>query len=307
MKKLLFVLFWFVCFSFCLTANAFAEGFRKPVILVASFTHDHSFSNQEANQLRTATLNWLRDGRIIIKDAATAQEVSEEIRRQIMNAQSAEEIMSISEVRNQNVDYILMGGFNTLVVDQKQEEYTNYKKEKVVKTYWQASLNYSYTLLSVKDGTVTYSYASSSSNRDNDSHDKARAGIFSHGCVFPFGFYDAIAPLQADLVESDYVIEKDKLKTCYVKLGSDHGVHSGTELQVFKVTYIAGQEVLEPIGYMEITDVVAPGLSKCKMRKRNSGKDILKAIKENLKVQLTNPDARPLQVKVIGSIPGFFS
>lgn len=310
MKKKVFYLLMSCVFLFLFAGTVWAEGYKKPVILVANFNHDDTMTEEEAAQMRTATLSRLRDGRVIIKDAATASEISAEIRRQIMKAQTAEEIVSLSEVCNLSVDYILTGGFNTLVVAQKEKEVVTYPKKGVkevsIKYYWEASLNYSYKLLSIKDGSVVTSYASSTTSKDDDSGDKARAGVFKRGCIFLFSFYDAIAPLQADLVESDYVVEKDKLKSCYVMLGSEHGVCAGTELEVFKVRYIAGQEVLENVGYMEITEVVAPSLSKCKMRKRASGKEILSAIKENLKLQTTNPDARPLQVKVIGSVPSFW-
>ena len=102
---------------------------------------------------------------------------------------------------------------------------------------------------------------------------------------------------QADREEAHKMTreKKGKMKTCYVSLGSAHGVAEGTFLDVKSVVNKAGREVYEDIGVLKIEKILAEDLSECSVV--SNGKELLEAIKQYIMKKTTDEkNAKPLLV-----------
>ena len=106
---------------------------------------------------------------------------------------------------------------------------------------------------------------------------------------------EAVFPLNGILVDQDYTEKKGKMKTCYVTLGSIHGVVEGVFLDVRKSKNIASRTVYEEVGVLKVEKVLADDLSECSVV--SNGKEILEATKEYTKMKTINEEAaKPLLV-----------
>ncbi|MFI3279511.1 MAG: hypothetical protein R3Y55_03180 [Rikenellaceae bacterium] len=77
---------------------------------------------------------------------------------------------------------------------------------------------------------------------------------------------DEYFPLRGTIVEANE-IKKNKLITCYVDLGSDHGVAKGQQAKVMQAKQIAGRNTLIEIGRLRCDEVIAEDLSICRIVK----------------------------------------
>ncbi len=102
---------------------------------------------------------------------------------------------------------------------------------------------------------------------------------------------DQFFPLKGTIVEVKE-IKKDKLISCYIDLGSGHGIDKGQYIKVSKITTIAGRQSEIEVGTMKIEASVAEDLSECKVTKGHA--EIYKAITDGNGIAVETIKARGL-------------
>ena len=284
-----------ILLSICLlmaVAHIFAqEEYRKPTVLVAGFKHAGNVSSSEAETLRNSIVSSLsRKARIRLIDLNTETTLSEEQKRRLSEA-TIEDLMANGgeEMRRLVADYIVVGSVNNCTIETKESK----AKDGTVTRRYEATVTFSVQAIQSKDGSVAYS-GTLTSQETEDSQDKARAEAFTTG--LGCGFVEHLAHLEGEIYEGDYTEKKERMMTCYIKLGSMHGVAEGDYFEICKVKYVAGEALYEEVGSLEVT-TAHNKISECKVRKKGS-EDVLAAMKQYLRDRTLNPEAaKPLIVR----------
>ena len=140
-------------------------------------------------------------------------------------------------------------------------------------------------MVSTKDGTVVFSNNYTASDSSCKTEAEAKTNALKKATV-TCDMIENVFPLNGTLIELDYTEKKGKMKTCYVSLGSAHGVAEGTFLDVKSVVNKAGREVYEDIGVLKIEKILAEDLSECSVV--SNGKELLEAIKQYIMKKTTD-------------------
>ncbi len=279
--NVLFLLF------FALFVNAQDSKYRKPVVVVNYFNKSSEISSGDCELARNAVLASLsKYPRLRVVDVETESSIDEETKRRLKEAALADELARSGQMKQLGADYILEGHISKLGTQREKDSKGNI-------TY-DGSMAYTIKIVSTEDGTVAFSnnYTASVGSRKTEAEAKTealkKAGV---DC----DLIESVFPLNGTLIEVDYTEKKGKMKTCYVSLGSLHGVEEGMFLDAKSVTNIAGRTVYEEVGVLKIEKVLAEDLSECSVVSK--GKELLEAVKEYLKQKTINEaDAKPLLV-----------
>lgn len=279
--NVLFILFFTLCIS------AQESKYRKPVVVVNYFQKSSEVSTGDSELARNAVLAALSHyPRLRVVDVETEASIDEETKRRLKEAALADELARSGQMKQLGADYILEGHVSKLATERKTDDKG--------KASYKGTVTYTLKVVSTEDGTVAFSnnYTASSSSCDTEAEARTKA---LNGAKVSCEMIEAVFPLNGTLIDMDYTEKKGKMKTCYVNLGSMHGVSEGMFLDVKSVTNIAGQTVYEEIGVLKIEKILAEGLSECSVVSK--GKEILEATKEYTKQKTINEEeAKPLLV-----------
>lgn len=275
---------FFLFFALCV--NAQESKYRKPVVVVNYFQNSSEVRTSDSELARNAVLSSLSHyPRLRVVDVQTEASIDEETKRRLKEAALSDELARSGQMKQLGADYILEGHVSKLTTERK----TNSEG----KVSYDGEVIYTLKLVSTEDGTVAFSnnYTASSSSCDTDAEARTKA-LSSAGVSC--AMIEAVFPLHGALIDADYTEKKGKMRTCYVNLGSVHGVSEGMFLDVRSVTNIAGRVVYEEVGVLKIEKVLAEDLSECSVV--SNGKEILEATKEYTKQKTISEDAKPLLV-----------
>ena len=279
--NVLFILFFTLCIS------AQESKYRKSVVVVNYFQKSSEVSTGDSELARNAVLAALSHyPRLRVVDVETEASIDEETKRRLKEAALADELARSGQMKQLGADYILEGHVSKLATERKTDDKG--------KASYKGTVTYTLKVVSTEDGTVAFSnnYTASSSSCDTEAEARTKA---LNGAKVSCEMIEAVFPLNGTLIDMDYTEKKGKMKTCYVNLGSMHGVSEGMFLDVKSVTNIAGQTVYEEIGVLKIEKILAEGLSECSVVSK--GKEILEATKEYTKQKTINEEeAKPLLV-----------
>ena len=101
---------------------------------------------------------------------------------------------------------------------EKYQETKEYKDKSGKVTYsYEATVTFSVQAIASKDSSIAYSGTLTSKETD-DNQAKARAEAFRTG--LGCGFVEHLAHLEGEVYEGDYTEKKDKMLTCFIKLGA---------------------------------------------------------------------------------------
>lgn len=290
MKKVLFLA---ICLMMVAGSLIAQEEYRKPTLLVAGFKYSGNVSQSESETLRNSVISYLsRKPRIRLIDLNTETTLTTEQKRRL-NEATMEDLMANGgeEMSRLVADYIVVGNVSNVTVETKKHE----SKDGKVSYSYKATVTFAVQAIASRDGSVAYS-GTLTSEETADSSDKARSDAFTTG--LNCNFIEHIAHLEGEVYEGDYTEKKDRMLTCYIKLGSIHGVAKGDRFDICKVKYVAGEALFEEVGSLEV-ETVHNKISECKVRKKGS-EEVLSAMKQYLRDRTLNPDAaRPLMVKSV--------
>ena len=279
MKRISLNLFLFLFIA--LFAHAQEGKYRKPVVVVNYFNKSSEIKSGDCELARNAVLASLSNyPRLRIVDVETESSIDQETKRRLKEEALADELARSGQMKQLGADYILEGFVAKLV--------TQSKKDSEGKISYKGEVAYTIKVVSTENGTVAFSnnYTASSGSCDTEAEEDAAVTC---------EMIEAVFPLNGTLVDQDYTEKKGKMKTCYVTLGSIHGVVEGVFLDVRKSKNIASRTVYEEVGVLKVEKVLADDLSECSVV--SNGKEILEATKEYTKMKTINEEAaKPLLV-----------
>ena len=301
MKRISLNLFLFLFIA--LFAHAQEGKYRKPVVVVNYFNKSSEIKSGDCELARNAVLASLSNyPRLRVVDVETESSIDQETKRRLKEEALADELARSGQMKQLGADYILEGFVAKLVTQSKKdsEGKISYKGEvaytiKVVSTEnGTVALAYTIKVVSTENGTVAFSNNYTASSGSCDTEAEARTKALKDAAV-TCEMIEAVFPLNGTLVDQDYTEKKGKMKTCYVTLGSIHGVVEGVFLDVRKSKNIASRTVYEEVGVLKVEKVLADDLSECSVV--SNGKEILEATKEYTKMKTINEEAaKPLLV-----------
>lgn len=285
MKRISLNLFLFLFIA--LFAHAQEGKYRKPVVVVNYFNKSSEIKSGDCELARNAVLASLSNyPRLRVVDVETESSIDQETKRRLKEEALADELARSGQMKQLGADYILEGFVAKLV--------TQSKKDSEGKISYKGEVAYTIKVVSTENGTVAFSNNYTASSGSCDTEAEARTKALKDAAV-TCEMIEAVFPLNGTLVDQDYTEKKGKMKTCYVTLGSIHGVVEGVFLDVRKSKNIASRTVYEEVGVLKVEKVLADDLSECSVV--SNGKEILEATKEYTKMKTINEEAaKPLLV-----------
>ena len=108
-------------------------------------------------------------------------------------------------------------------------------------------------------------------------------------------------PLEGKVIPIDYVVEgkkenKKEIVSCYIDLGSDHGVKEGDYFEVSKPSSRGGKVVYSEVARLKVTEIVDGSMSQCKVI--DGEKEFYKAMSAFLQLDDASKEQRPFKVSV---------
>lgn len=277
----------FLLLFFALFVNAQESKYRKPVVVVNYFNKSSEIKSGDCELARNAVLSSLSNyPRLRVIDVETEASIDQETKRRLKEEALADELARSGQMKQLGADYILEGFVSKLE--------TQRKTDSEGKVSYKGEMAYTIKVVSTENGTVAFSnnYTASSGSCDTEAEAKTKA---LKDAAVTCEMIEAVFPLNGTLVDQDYTEKKGKMKTCYVTLGSIHGVVEGVFLDVRKSKNIASRTVYEEVGVLKVEKVLADDLSECSVV--SNGKEILEATKEYTKMKTINEEAaKPLLV-----------
>ncbi len=251
------------------TVGAAVAQEGKAKMLVDYFTYSSSTNGKYADAVRNQVIAGITD-----KNRLTVIDVDSEATLRIeAERRSQEQAMGDAANRNEimrslNATYALNGNVDHITVTRKRTDSGQ--------TYYDAEVVYTLKVVNVADGTLKASkafksYGGGSLFSSGETSEKAIAGAITSIADDMHKFIDIHFPLSAKIVDLKEH-KKGALKSCYVNLGSDHGISPGQYITVFHLKQIAGRETKVEIGRMKVDEVIAGDLCDCSVTK--GGKEI---------------------------------
>lgn len=277
----------FLLLFFALFANAQESKYRKPVVVVNYFNKSSEIKSGDCELARNAVLSSLSNyPRLRVIDVETESSIDQETKRRLKEEALADDLARSGQMKQLGADYILEGFVSKLE--------TQRKTDSEGKVSYKGQMAYTIKVVSTENGTVAFSNNYTASSGSCDTEAEARTKALKDAAV-TCEMIEAVFPLNGILVDQDYTEKKGKMKTCYVTLGSIHGVVEGVFLDVRKSKNIASRTVYEEVGVLKVEKVLADDLSECSVV--SNGKEILEATKEYTKMKTINEEAaKPLLV-----------
>lgn len=277
----------FLLLFFALFVNAQESKYRKPVVVVNYFNKSSEIKSGDCELARNAVLSSLSNyPRLRVIDVETEASIDQETKRRLKEEALADELARSGQMKQLGADYILEGFVSKLV--------TQRKTDSEGKVSYKGEMAYTIKVVSTENGTIAFTNNYTASSGSCDTEAEARTKALKDAAV-TCEMIEAVFPLNGTLVDQDYTEKKGKMKTCYVTLGSIHGVVEGVFLDVRKSKNIASRTVYEEVGVLKVEKVLADDLSECSVV--SNGKEILEATKEYTKMKTINEEAaKPLLV-----------
>ncbi len=289
MKKIFFTLM--LAFA-CMSAYA-----QKPVVLVDWFYAADGVAEAHEEALRGAVIaNIDRIGRLQLVDVESQYTMDREAQRRATEAAMADPTARAGEMKTTGAQYLLTGNISKMdAVYKVPTDGTS--------PYWAGAIVYSLTIINAADGTTvgtkSYTYEGLTGNTGS-TKDEAIVSTIKKTKQSMDDFVNEFFPLKGAIVELGEG-KGAKVKTCYINLGTDHGITAKQKLDVFQVKSIAGRETENAIAVLTVAEVVAPDLALCNVT--SGAKEVYEAFQAGAEMRVkTKKDS------AVGSaLKGFFA
>ncbi len=244
-----------------LTASAYAA---KPNVYVAEFKNECNDNNGYLAQVRNAVIQSLIGSNrvnIYTPDADMLQSMEE--KRRASSNLSESDLEMMRELERQGANAIVAGSLDAVTITPK-------KNDKGEVTYT-AVVSLTLRAINPQDGQVLKSVSLKAGEpvlglfgATGKSKDAAFQKAMSE--VSAASLIEAIAPLHGQILEFEK-INKKKVESLYINLGSEEGVAKGHDFAVMLIRKIGGKESKTRIGTIEVVEVQGPDISLCKVKK----------------------------------------
>ncbi len=271
MKRLILLIAFFAIAS-STVANA---QFVKKRLLIDSFETADRANNKYVDAVRNKAIAGVQStNRMVVIDVASESSLAVESERRSDVSTLDDETARLGEIKQLGADYLMTGTIDSFTTERKKTDEG--------KTYYKSELTVTIKLINVTDGSLFTTRTLKSSGGGSlfdygSTEDKAVSDAISGIGSKTYSVINASFPLKGTIVELKES-KKKKLVSCYIDLGTVHGVSKGQNIQVSKITEIAGRQSVIEIGRMRIEASVAEDLSECKVMK--GGEEILAAFNE---------------------------
>ena len=264
---------------------------QKPVMYAGSFTYADNVEVSNVLEVRSAIVSGIIDTqRFDLIDADSKDQLNTEAERRSSEEAMADKAARAGAMQEKAAQYILYGYIAQCEgIASDTEGGFNYSGE----------VKFTVKVVQTSDKKVVASKDFNLSGFKSGGGDTPQAAIsdaLRHVKNDMKNFVDENFKLKAVVLGEGFETKRDKMQTCLITLGSDHGVEKGQRLDVSVVEIIAGREVNKVIGQITIEQVMAGDLSKCKVSR--NGEEILKAMNDYLSLKDQDPEnAKELQVE----------
>ncbi len=281
MKKLLLSATMLLIAAFGMQAQT-----EKPCLIIEKTKKTSTISNDDATKIRHGIIQAINAlERFELVDAVTIDDLGEET----------------AKLKKEEADYVLTPTITALEFNKKttdsKDEYT-------------CTLNYTITISDNKEqntlGTKTNEVTPSAFWRlknifSSIPETREQAITEVNLCLAEdfLPFFIEILPIEGTVNPLDYEAEKNKLKKCYVNIGSNSGAKKGYKFEIKKPTQKAGRTIYNKVGELQIEEVIDGELSYCKITKNE--KELLTVMEEYAQQDEQSQNENPLK---IFQIPG---
>ena len=265
-------------------ASLFVQA-QKPRLYIEKVTKGDAVTVDEAVLIRQGVIDALtKTQRFDLFDEVTIADLEPEIEKR----------------QKETSDYILNINATTLS--------TAPKKTNDGKTKYSCVLNYSITLTDAKTqttiGTKVFDHSPTGGIFDAfELHDTKDKAIASQANLIKSDIEKYLIetlPITGVVCPADYEADKDKLKKCYIYLGSNHGVKKGDRFVFVTAQKRAGRTVYRPSKIrIEVEEVVDVDLALCKVQKEH--KDALIIIEEYAGIDEAAQAEKPLKIQQVAN------
>ncbi len=287
MKKIYpIILTLLVVFTCAPSAKAEAE-YKKKVVAVEYFTNDRSVKTAYATAIRDRIISGISNmQRVDLIDVNSESALKLEESKRASESAMGDITARNGEMKRLGANYIITGNISS-VVTEKVDSSDSY--------YYKASIVMNIKLINTENSTIqssSYTLTGRSSTKSNSRETAILNAISGSGSNMT-KFINEKFPLSAKIVELKD-IKKDKLVSCYVNLGSVHGIKIDQYISIMKVLNVGGSDITEAIGQLRVREIVAPNMCLCTVAKGD--KEVLKAWR----------DGKDLRLVTIYRAPSFF-
>lgn len=272
----------FLIATLCIASvTAFAQ---KSVVVVDYFGRSDNVSNAHADAVRSSVIQGINQmNRLTLIDAAKESSLALEEERRDSEKAALDMTARTGQMKTLGAQFIVTGSV-TNVASTKRTDSEG-------KVSYRGNIVYSVTVLKVEDGSVvgTKNFTHSDIATGSGSTPELAINDTYSYCVNDMEeLVQEFFPLKGTIVEMAEA-KGDKVKSCYISLGTAVGVLKGQTLDVYAVKTVAGRSIETKIGSLSIDEVVADDLSHCKVL--GGAKEIMAASKEGTELVVkTKPD-----------------
>ena len=273
---------------------------QKPVVVVDYFSYPSSVKDGYASALRSSVIAGINSvNRVNLVDAESEAALELEALRRNREMAMEDQTARIGAMKTIGADYIITGVISNISAD--------YNRPDDGKPYYNGNVLYALTVMNVSDGTVVgtknFVYSKLTGNTGSTA-EEAIISTFSRVKQSMDNFVNEYFKLKGVVVEMNEASKKgDQAKSCYISLGSDHGIVKGQLLDVFEVKAIAGREALSEIGSLRVSEVVAGDLALAVVTK--GGKEIMAAFKKGSELRVETKKDNALTNILQGTVDTF--
>ena len=221
--------------------------------------------------------------RLTLIDAAKESSLALEEERRDSEKAALDITARTGQMKTLGAEYIVTGNVTNVSATRRTDSEG--------KVSYRGNIVYSVTVLKVEDGSVvgTKNYTHSDITTGSGTTEELAINDTYRYCVNSMeDFVQEFFPLKGAIVEMAEA-KGDKVKSCYISLGTSVGVLKGQTLDAFAVKTVAGRAIETKIGSLTISEVVAEDLSLCKVT--TGAKEIMAASKDGMEIVVkTKPD-----------------
>ena len=108
-------------------------------------------------------------------------------------------------------------------------------------------------------------------------------------------FINNAFPVSGTIFGEDFEVKGDKLKSCWIDLGTMHGIKKGDRFKIYEVVTRVGRKVENEIGTLKVEEA-SEDVSKCKITKGD--KEVKEAMDRYIENASKDSNAAKLRVKI---------
>lgn len=265
---------------------------QKERLLIDYFTVSNRDDFTNASQMRNQVITGIQStNRLICIDVDSEKTLVIEESRRYSESAMGDQTARIGEMKRLGANYVLSGNVDNITTEQHTSSYDN-------SIYYTAEITFTLKITKTEDGSLLGSESIRVSgggllSSRATTREKALSNTNSAIKTRMKRFVDVYFPLEGTIAEIKEE-KKGKMISCYISLGSDHGIDNGQLLNVFRIQQIAGRASRIEIGKLKVETVVAGDLSDCKVSK--GGDVILKAFASGDPIVVETAARKPVVV-----------